>query len=205
MVLSPACGGAAGPGGAYPYQDPAYPAAADYPNQGGYPGAPETRDDSRYRSGHTDDPYRPDGYSGYHSRQGLTNPPRAPRQMCRPTLGRGDAGRNPVSRTQLPFARLATALDTKGLHASVKTTYPAALHIFIPGATMLAESIDCTPGTDGKGRLRWYYRSSWGNCCMTRRILPPPPRRSPRYCPHGEHRSRLTVGRRTPARSRAGR
>ena len=33
--------------------------------------------------------------------------------------------------------RLATALDTKGLHASVKTTYPAALHIFIPGATML--------------------------------------------------------------------
>ncbi len=53
--------------------------------------------------------------------------------------------------------RLATALDTKGLHASVKTTYPAALHIFIPGATMLAESIDCTPGTDGKGRLRWYY------------------------------------------------
>ena len=35
--------------------------------------------------------------------------------------------------------RLATALDTKGLHASVKTTYPAMLHIFIPGATMLAE------------------------------------------------------------------
>ena len=32
----------------------------------------------------------------------------------------------------------------------------------IPGATMLAESIDCTPGTDGKGRLRWYYRWSWG-------------------------------------------
>ena len=45
--------------------------------------------------------------------------------------------------------RLATALDTRGLHASVKTTYPAMLHIFIPGATMLAESIDCTPGTDG--------------------------------------------------------
>jgi hypothetical protein len=58
--------------------------------------------------------------------------------------------------------RLATALDTKGLHASVKTTYPAMLHIFIPGATMLAESIDCTPGTDGMGRLRWYYRWSWG-------------------------------------------
>jgi hypothetical protein len=58
--------------------------------------------------------------------------------------------------------RLATALDTKGLHASVKTTYPAALHIFIPGATMLAESIDCTPGTDRMGRLRWYYRWSWG-------------------------------------------
>ncbi len=58
------------PGGAYPYQDATYPAAADYPNQGGYPGTPETRDDSRYRSGHTDDPYRPDGYSGYHSRQG---------------------------------------------------------------------------------------------------------------------------------------
>jgi hypothetical protein len=58
--------------------------------------------------------------------------------------------------------RLATALDTRGLHASVKTTYPAALHIFIPGATMLAESIDCTPATDGTGRLRWYYRWSWG-------------------------------------------
>jgi hypothetical protein len=27
---------------------------------------------------------------------------------------------------------------------------------------MLAESIDCTPGTDDSGRLRWYYRWSWG-------------------------------------------
>ena len=44
--------------------------------------------------------------------------------------------------------RLATALDTQGLHATVKTSYPAALHIFAPGATMLAESIACTPGTD---------------------------------------------------------
>lgn len=58
--------------------------------------------------------------------------------------------------------RLATALDTRGLHATVKTTYPAALHIFTPGAAMLAESIGCTPGTDGSGRLRWYYRWSWG-------------------------------------------
>ena len=58
--------------------------------------------------------------------------------------------------------RLATALDTQGLHATVKTTYPAALHIFAPGATMLAESIGCTPGTDDRGHLRWYYRWSWG-------------------------------------------
>jgi hypothetical protein len=59
------------PAGAYPYQDPAYPAAADYPDQGGYPGAPgASRDDTRYRSGQTEDPYHPDGYSGYHSRQG---------------------------------------------------------------------------------------------------------------------------------------
>src|SRR2546430_10577920 len=58
--------------------------------------------------------------------------------------------------------RLATALDTRGLHATVKTTYPAALHIFAPGATMLAESIGCTPGTDDRGHLRWYYRWSWG-------------------------------------------
>jgi hypothetical protein len=58
------------PAGAYPYQDPAYPAAADYPDRGGYPATPGTRDDTRYRSGQTEDPYRPDGYSGYHSRQG---------------------------------------------------------------------------------------------------------------------------------------
>ncbi len=58
--------------------------------------------------------------------------------------------------------RLATALDTQGLPSTVKTSYPAALHIFAPGATMLAESIGCTPGTDDTGRLRWYYRWSWG-------------------------------------------
>jgi hypothetical protein len=58
--------------------------------------------------------------------------------------------------------RLATALDTQGLQATVKTTYPVALHIFAPGATMLAESIGCTPGTDDRGHLRWYYRWSWG-------------------------------------------
>ena len=34
--------------------------------------------------------------------------------------------------------------------------------MFIPGATMLAESIHCTAGTDHSGRLRWYYRWSWG-------------------------------------------
>jgi hypothetical protein len=27
---------------------------------------------------------------------------------------------------------------------------------------MLAESIHCTAGTDQGGRLRWYYRWSWG-------------------------------------------
>ena len=58
--------------------------------------------------------------------------------------------------------RLAAALDTEGLQSTVKTTYPAALHVFTPGAAMLAESIDCTPGTDDSGRLRWYYRWSWG-------------------------------------------
>jgi hypothetical protein len=58
--------------------------------------------------------------------------------------------------------RLAAALDIRGLHSTVKTTYPAALHIFAPGATMLAESIGCTPGTDDLGRLRWYFRWSWG-------------------------------------------
>jgi hypothetical protein len=34
--------------------------------------------------------------------------------------------------------------------------------VFIPGASMLAESIDCTPGTDDHGRLCWFYRWSWG-------------------------------------------
>jgi hypothetical protein len=58
--------------------------------------------------------------------------------------------------------KLATALDTEGFHATVKTSYPAALHVFIPGASMLAESIDCVPGTDDNGRLHWYYRWSWG-------------------------------------------
>ncbi len=58
--------------------------------------------------------------------------------------------------------RLATALDRRGLHATLTTAYPAALHIFIPGAAMLAESIDCTPSTDDQGRLHWYYRWSWG-------------------------------------------
>jgi hypothetical protein len=58
--------------------------------------------------------------------------------------------------------RLATALEAQGFDASVKTTYPAALHVFIPGAAMLAESIDCVPATDASGRLCWYYRWSWG-------------------------------------------
>jgi hypothetical protein len=58
--------------------------------------------------------------------------------------------------------RLSTALDTQGLHSTVQTTYPAALHVFSPGAAMLAESIDCIPGTDDSGRLHWYYRWSWG-------------------------------------------
>jgi hypothetical protein len=59
--------------------------------------------------------------------------------------------------------KLATALDSHGFHASVKTTYPSALHIFIPGATMLAETIDCIPMTGEDGRLRWFYRWSWGD------------------------------------------
>jgi len=46
--------------------------------------------------------------------------------------------------------KLATALDTEGFHATVKTSYPAALHVFMPGASMLTESIDCVPGTDGR-------------------------------------------------------
>jgi hypothetical protein len=58
--------------------------------------------------------------------------------------------------------RLATALDGKGFHATVKTTYPASLYVFTPGTEMLSESIDCTPGTDHDGRLCWYYRWSWG-------------------------------------------
>jgi hypothetical protein len=58
--------------------------------------------------------------------------------------------------------RLANELDTQGFHASVKTSYPAALHVFIPGASMLAECIDCIPGTDSNGRLCWFYRWSWG-------------------------------------------
>jgi hypothetical protein len=58
--------------------------------------------------------------------------------------------------------RLANALDTEGFHATVKTSYPAALHVFMPGAAMLAESIDCVPETGDDGRLRWYYRWSWG-------------------------------------------
>jgi len=63
------------PASAYPYRpDPGYPADPGYgtqPGQAGYPGTPqESRDDTRYRSGQTDDPYGPDGYSGYHSRQG---------------------------------------------------------------------------------------------------------------------------------------
>jgi hypothetical protein len=58
--------------------------------------------------------------------------------------------------------QLANALDTEGLPATVKTSYPAALHVFMPGASMLAESIDCIAGTDDAGRLHWYYRWSWG-------------------------------------------
>lgn len=58
--------------------------------------------------------------------------------------------------------RLAAALDGQGLHATVTTAYPAALRVFIPGAAMLAERIDCAPATDDQGRLRWFYRWSWG-------------------------------------------
>ena len=59
--------------------------------------------------------------------------------------------------------KLATALDDHGFHATVKTTYPAALRIFIPGAAMLAETIDCIPNAGDDGRLRWFYRWSWGD------------------------------------------
>jgi hypothetical protein len=58
--------------------------------------------------------------------------------------------------------QLATALDSQGFHSAMKTSYPAALHVFIPGAAMLAESIDCVPDTGSDGRLRWLYRWSWG-------------------------------------------
>src|SRR5215470_12499648 len=67
--------------------------------------------------------------------------------------------------------RLATALDTQGLHATVKTSYPAALHIFAPGATMLAESIGCTPGTDDRGHLRssrWPCTGKWIGASLRR-------------------------------------
>ena len=77
--------------------------------------------------------------------------------------------------------RLATALDTRGLHATVKTTYPAALHIFTPGATMLAESIGCTPGTDDRGHLRRTTAGPGGKCCTTPTTPRRPPRRSPRF------------------------
>ncbi len=59
--------------------------------------------------------------------------------------------------------KLATALDDHGFHWAVKTTYPPSLHIFIPGAAMLAETIDCIPMADEDGRLRWFYRWSWGD------------------------------------------
>jgi hypothetical protein len=58
--------------------------------------------------------------------------------------------------------QLASALDAQGFQATVKTSYPAALHVSIPGVAMLAESIDCIPRADESGRLRWYYRWSWG-------------------------------------------
>jgi hypothetical protein len=58
--------------------------------------------------------------------------------------------------------RLAAALDTQGFHATVRTTYPAALHVYMPGASLRAESSDCMPGTDDAGRLFWFYRWSWG-------------------------------------------
>ncbi len=65
------------PASPYPYQQPdhGYPPAADYGPQPGQAGLSRhattgTRDDMRYRNGQTEDPYGPDGYSGYHSRQG---------------------------------------------------------------------------------------------------------------------------------------
>jgi hypothetical protein len=59
--------------------------------------------------------------------------------------------------------KLAMALDSHGFHAAVKTTYPPALHIFIPGAAMLGQTIDCTPTAGDDGRLGWSYRWSWGD------------------------------------------
>ena len=58
--------------------------------------------------------------------------------------------------------QLATALDVEGFPATVRAIDPPKLHVFMPGATMLAETIDCVPGTDDQGRLYWYYRWSWG-------------------------------------------
>lgn len=58
--------------------------------------------------------------------------------------------------------RLANALEDRGLHATMTTAYPAALHVFPVGAAMLAESIGCAPATDASGRLHWFYRWSWG-------------------------------------------
>lgn len=82
--------------------------------------------------------------------------------MCRPRkAGEMQDGTHDHVRSY-HLHRLATALDTVGFHATVKTSYPAALHVAVPGASMLAESIDCTPGTDDDGRLCWYYRWSWG-------------------------------------------
>ena len=53
--------------------------------------------------------------------------------------------------------RLATALDTEGFDASVKTSYPAALHVFMPGASR--------PNGAGLPRfslmISWPAASSW--------------------------------------------
>jgi hypothetical protein len=84
------------------------------------------------------------------------------RTICRPgKAGEMQDGTRDHERSY-HLHRLATALERQGFHATVKTTYPAALHVFIPGAAMLAESIDCIAGTDTNGRLCWYYRWSWG-------------------------------------------
>src|SRR5215469_8892941 len=95
-------------------------------------------------------------------RPGLDNTVLSARTMCRPP----EAGAmRLIARDHARsyhLHRLATALDSAGIPATVKTSYPAALHVFMPGASMLAESIDCVPGTDNDGRLQWYYRWSWG-------------------------------------------